>query len=269
MSAVSVGHLSVHLPKLQQSNSIQASERLILALDVPPGRPDGLIEREDARRLVQELDGIISFVKIGWPLYMAGGYDLIPEFIEAGKRVFLDLKFGDIPETVKRLVLAAKERDVSFLTVHSSFRAVEAAVEARGQSDLKILMVTVLTSLSDADLMEMGINSTVENLVLRKALKASEICDGVIASGKEAASIRAKVQKDFLIVIPGIRPAGVGHGDHKRAVTPTEAIRAGADYLVVGRPITQALKPQEAANKIITEMQKAFDSLTTGCCTES
>ncbi len=240
---------------------VKANERLILALDVPARRPQGLIELDDARTFVRELDGIVSFFKIGWPLYMAGGQELIPELVRQGKRVFLDLKFGDIPETIKRLVLVAKNHGVSFITVNTSFDAVRAAVEVRGQSELKILTVTVLTSLSDADLREMGVNADVENLALYKAKKASEICDGVIASGKEAALIRQNVPKDFLIVTPGIRPIGREHDDHKRATTPTEAISAGADYLVVGRPITQAENPRNAAINIIEEMQNAFNAL--------
>lgn len=240
---------------------IKASERLILALDVPLGRPHGLIELSDARALVEQLDGVVSFFKIGWPLYMAGGQALIPELVNKGKRVFLDLKFGDIPETIKRLVLVARDHGVSFITVNTSFDAVRAAVAVRGESDLKILTVTVLTSLADADLREMGVDTDVETLALYKAKKASEFCDGVIASGKEAALIRQNVRKDFLIVTPGIRPVGRAHDDHKRATTPTEAISAGADYLVVGRPITQVENPRNAAAKIITEMQDAFDAL--------
>jgi orotidine-5'-phosphate decarboxylase len=244
-------------------NAINARERLIVALDFPhdPRLPDRLIEPDDARRLIEELDGIVSFFKIGWPLYMAGGQALIKEFLGKGKRVFLDLKFGDIPETVKRLVLVAVNEGVSFITLNTTFEAARAAVEARGASDLKILMVTVLTSLDEADLGEMGFKTSVEEYVLYKSGRAREAgCDGVIASGREVRTLRKALGEDFLIVTPGIRPAGAGRQDHKRAVTPSESILAGADYLVLGRPVTTAATPRQAAISILEEMQNAFDA---------
>ena len=242
---------------------IRAAERLIIALDVPHDlkNPDAMIDVDDARVLVKMLGETASFLKIGWPLYMAGGNVLIKEFVDQGRRVFLDLKFGDIAETVKRLVHVAVRDRVEFITVHTSSDAIRAAVEAAKGSELKILTVTVLTSLDASDLEEMGEKVSVRDLVLRKARLAQEVgCQGIIASGKEAAAVRDQAGPDFLIVIPGIRPAGASHEDHKRAVTPGDAIRAGADYLVVGRPIARASDPREAALKIIAEMQEAFDS---------
>lgn len=249
--------------------SIDARERLIIALDAPPlvsANPNGLIEMNDAQWFLDNLPGVVSFVKIGWPLYMAahqGHAALIKLFRSRDIRVFLDLKFGDIPETVKRLVLVAVQDDVEFITVNTTIDAVQAAVKARGQEKLKILTVTLLTSQDKADLEQMGNPMTVEEYVLSKTQRARDEghVDGVIASGKEAAAIRERMGKGFLIVTPGIRPQGAAHQDHKRATTPTEAIRAGADYLVVGRPITRAPSPRDAALKIIEEMQKAFDSL--------
>jgi len=242
---------------------VNASERLIVALDVPhdPQNPSRLIEPEDASYLVEQLGGIVSVFKIGWPLYMAGGQALPKEFVERGRKVFLDLKFGDIAETVKRLVLVAVKDCVSFLTVNTTIDAVRAALEARGGSDLKILTVTLLTSLDETDLREMGFAASVNDFVLLKTVRALEAgCDGVIASGMDVPAIRERVGEKFLIVTPGIRPLGMARDDHKRVATPTEAIKAGADYLVVGRPITRARDPRQAAPKILEEMQRAFDS---------
>jgi orotidine-5'-phosphate decarboxylase len=241
---------------------IEARERLILALDFPndPENPDRLIESYDATRLVDHLGDLVSVVKIGWALYMAGGQDLIEPFVAKGKHVFLDLKFGDIGESVKRLVLVAARLGVSFITVNTSFDTVRAAVRAKGSSDLKILTVTLLTSLNEEDLRELGIPTSVPELVRYKARGAKDAgCDGVIASGREAALIREEVGGGFLVVTPGIRPTGAPHEDHKRAVTPAEAIGAGADYLVIGRPITKAPDPRAAAETILREMQGAFD----------
>ena len=248
-----------------------AAERLIVALDAPPynlQEPDRLIETADAFRLVEELGEEVCFYKIGWPLYMAAqseGKPILKAFRERKKRIFLDLKFSDIPETVKRLVSVAVKESVEFLTLNAPLDSIQAAATARGASSLKILVVTLLTSQGKEDLEQMGLKTSVEEFVLARAQRAREIghADGVIASGKEAAAIREKMGKDFLIVTPGIRLAGEAHQDHKRAVTPADGIRAGADYLVVGRPIAQALHPRDAALRILEEMQKAFDSLGT------
>jgi orotidine-5'-phosphate decarboxylase len=238
---------------------------LILALDATNDvdNPDRMIEADDARRMVGELDDLVSFVKVGWALYMGGGNQVVREFVERGKQVFLDLKFGDIDETVKRLVLVAVDQGVSFITLNAGFSAVRAAVKARGNTQLKILLVTMLTSWSEADLAEMGFTLSASEYVAFRAKGAIEAgCDGVIASGREVAEIRRIAPPGFLVVTPGIRPGGAGHDDHKRAVTPGASILAGSDYLVVGRPITTAANPRQATTAILEEMQQAFDART-------
>lgn len=242
---------------------VDATERLILALDVPHDskNPDRMIEIEDAWNLVERLDKYVSTFKIGWPLYMAtDGPKFAEELVNRGKKVFLDLKFGDIAETVKRLVMVAVENKVSFLTVNTTFQTVRAAVQTSADSNLKILTVTLLTSLDKSDLDEMGSNTSVHDYVLHKARKAKECgCAGIICSGKDARSIRKETGDDFLIITPGIRPMGYSAEDHKRACTPEEAINAGADYLVVGRPIVRADAPEEIAQRMLEKMQTAFD----------
>jgi len=246
---------------------IQASERLIVALDAPPADPKNpyrLLETAEAFRFVEELGDAVQFYKIGWPLYMAAqseGVPILKAFRERGKRIFLDLKFGDIPETVKRLVAVVVKEQVDFLTINAPLNSLQAAAAARGDSGLKLLLVTLLTSQGQDDLEQMGVKMSVDNFVLSKAQKAREIgrADGVISSGREASLIREHMGKDFLIITPGIRAAGEGVHDHKRAVTPASAVQAGADYLVVGRPITQAANARAATLGIIQEMQWAFD----------
>ena len=235
---------------------INASERLIVALDVPSA--------DDAKKLVSQLDGVVSFFKVGLELYTATGPEFVRWLVSQQKRVFLDLKFLDIGETVRRASREAARLGASFLTVHESGPTVAAAVQGCQGTDLKILAVTVLTSMDIGDLHEMGITCSVEELVLRRAKKAMAAgCHGVIASGQEAAALREKLGKDFLIVTPGIRPSGTSADEQKRAVTPADAIRDGADYLVVGRPITRAPNPRDATTTILEEMQKAFDALRT------
>jgi orotidine-5'-phosphate decarboxylase len=236
---------------------------LILALDATndPHNPDRMIEADDARRIVGELDDLVSFVKVGWALYMAGGNQVVRELVDQGKRVFLDLKFGDIDETVRRLVLVAIQQGVSFITLNAGFSAVRAAVKARGNTQLKILLVTMLTSWNEADLAEMGFTLSASEYVSFRTKGAIEAgCDGVIASGREVAEIRRIAPSGFFVVTPGIRPVGGAHDDHKRAVTPEASILAGSDYLVVGRPITTAPDPRQATIAILEEMQQAFDA---------
>ena len=232
---------------------IDARERLIVALDVPTAG--------EARELVAQLDGLVSFFKVGLELYTAAGPDFVRGLVSDGEKVFLDLKFLDIDETVKRATESVSRLGATFLTVHESGRAVAAAVDGCRAGDLKILAVTVLTSLDTADIREMGMTCSVEELVLQRAKRAIAAgCHGVVASGQEARKIRA-LDARVIIVTPGIRPAGADKHEQKRATTPTEAIQAGADYLVVGRPITRASNPRDAAMKIVEEMQRAFDSL--------
>ena len=242
--------------------NIQARDRLIVALDFPndPANPKRIIEVDDAYRIVETLGDSVDVVKVGWALYLVGHNEVVQELRKSGKRVFLDLKFGDIGETIRRLVAVAVRSGVEFTTVNTTFQTVRAAVDAATGSDLKILTLTVLTSLDDSDLQEQGFQMSVEDYVLYKTGKAKEIgCQGVIASGREARAIRELVGPDFLIVTPGIRPSGSKRDDHKRSSTPTAAIEAGADYLVVGRPITLSRDPRGAADTILDEMQTAFD----------
>lgn len=228
-----------------------AREKLIVALD--------FWDIQDARRLVQDLGDEVTFFKIGLGLQLAGGDEFAKELTRAGKRVFLDYKWLDIEETMKTAVKRAAEAGIDFLTVHPVGGILKAAVAGRGTSKLKILCVTVLTSMDAEDIREMGFQCDVEELVLARATKALNAgCDGVIASAREAATIRARTNNKLMIVSPGIRLAGSPPDDQKRTATPTEAIKAGADYLVIGRPITSAPDPRQAARAIIEEIATAL-----------
>jgi len=234
-------------------SKIVARDRLIFALDVPSAA--------EAERLLDRLQGHLSFVKVGLELYTAAGPDMVKRIVERGIRVFLDLKFLDIEETVRRATARVALMGVDFLTVHANRKALTAAVQGREGSALKLLAVTVLTNFDGNDLRDMGIQRTVQDLVTARALLASEVgCDGVVASGEEAAAIRQKVGPRFTLVTPGVRPAGKGVDDHARATTPTQTITAGADYLVIGRPIRDAVDPAATVAEIIAEMQAAFDA---------
>jgi orotidine-5'-phosphate decarboxylase len=227
-------------------------DRLIVALD--------FWDIADARKLVRDLGDEVTFYKVGLGLQLAGGDAFAKELISQGKRVFLDYKYYDIEETIKTAVRRAAELDVDFLTVHGAAGILKAAADGRGASKLKILCVTVLTSMDAEDIREMGFPCSVEELVLARAAKALAAgCDGVIASAREAAMIRASTSK-LMIVSPGIRPVGNTPGEQKRTATPHEAIRAGADYLVIGRPITAAPDPKRAASAIVAEMAGALAS---------
>jgi orotidine-5'-phosphate decarboxylase len=235
-------------------NTPHASDHLIVALDVD--------QIEQARPLVKELDGIVNFFKIGIGLQLEPGVnEFIRELIAQGKKVFLDYKYLDIEATVERAVSQAAKIGVSFVTVHGYSSIIQAAVAGRGKSDMKIFSVTVLTSLDANDIREMGHSCSVEELVLHRAKQTIEWgCDGVIASGREAASIRDQIGKNIVIITPGIRQKGYGTDDQKRRTTPGEAIEAGADFLVIGRPIIGDPNPGKAARAIIAEMQESLDS---------
>jgi len=234
-------------------SKVVARDRLIFALDMPSAG--------EADRLLDRLQGHISFVKVGLELYTAAGPDMVKRVIERGMRVFLDLKFLDIEETVRRATARVAAMGVDFLTVHANRKALTAAVQGREGSALKLLAVTVLTNFDSQDLREMGVQRTVQDLVTARALLAFEVgCDGVVASGEEPAAIRQKVGPRFVIVTPGVRPAGKGVDDHARATTPTQTIASGADYLVIGRPIRDAVDPVATVAAIIAEMQGAFDA---------
>lgn len=232
---------------------IPPRERLIVALDLP--------DVASAEKLVIKLDGAVLFYKIGFELALAKDGLVFAEMLaRSGKKVFLDLKLHDIGNTVSRAVERAAERGMSFLTVHAFPQTMRAAVQGRGKSKLKILAVTVLTSWDDKDLAEAGYTASVTDLVLKRAAQAKEIgVDGIVASAAEATGIRKKVGKETLIVTPGIRPAGFEAGDQKRIVTPKDAMKAGADYLVVGRPVTGAADPLKAALSIADEIAAALN----------
>ena len=224
---------------------ISDRERLIVALDLPTTNA--------ARRLVEKLGDSVSFYKVGLELFMGGGYfEFIDELAEAGKKVFVDLKFFDVPATVERAVASLQGRNVSFATVHGNDAMMKAAAIAKG--DIKILAVTVLTSLDRGDLEDLGFQCNVDELAVSRACRAMQLgCDGVIASGHEAQQLRQAVGKSLLIVMPGIRPVD-NIDDQKRTVTPKEAFVRGADYIVVGRPIRDAKEPKVAAEAIQTEI---------------
>ncbi len=221
---------------------------------------------EEARRLVNVLGDTVSFYKVGLELLFAGGLDLARELRRQGKRVFLDMKLLDIGNTVERAVANATELDVTFLTVHGhDLKTLRAAVSGRAGRKVKLLAVTVLTNLSEEDLREQGSSLKPADLVLRRAeLAYAAGFDGVIASGQEAARIRAATGPKFLIVTPGIRLPGSTTDDQERVMTPDHAITAGANHIVVGRPITQADDPKAAAVKFLAHIQEALVKLGAG-----
>jgi orotidine-5'-phosphate decarboxylase len=234
---------------------IDARDRLIVALDVADVR--------EAREMVETLAGEARFFKIGLSLQLAPGVEeLIRCLIRDGHRVFLDYKYYDVPETLRKAVSRAAGTGVSFLTIHGSSSLIRGAVEGRGSSEMKLFTVTVLTAMDASDIAEMGYtNHSVEELVLFRARKALEAgCDGVIASPLEARQIKALSAGKLLVVTPGIRPEGYGADDQKRIATAAAAVSAGADYLVVGRPITGDADPRASAGRFVREMQAAFDA---------
>jgi orotidine-5'-phosphate decarboxylase len=245
--------------------SMRAREKLIVALDVPSA--------DAALRIVEKLHGHVGLFKVGLEVYTAEGPVLARYLLAAGEKVFLDLKFHDIPNTVRSAAREASRLGVSFLNVHASGgrKMMEAAVEGvhavggvrREGARTRLLAVTVLTSLEAEDLMELGVTGTPGEVVVRLArLAQSAGLDGVVASPREIQAIRSACGPDFLIVTPGIRPATVVVDDQARIATPESAVRAGADYLVVGRPITAAPDPAAAAEAIATEMEKALAAVS-------
>ena len=217
-----------------------------------------------AQELLQRVGDHLHIIKIGLELFTAEGPSIVQQVLTAGKQVFLDLKFLDIDETVRRATARVASMGVSFLTVHAHGKTLQAAVEGRGtQRDLKILGVTVLTSQDTQDLREFGSTWSVEDLVMARARLAFESgCDGVVASGRESGTLRQVIGPALSIVTPGVRQLNIRVDDHARATTPGQAIAAGADYLVVGRPIRDAKDPGVAIEALLAEMQFAFDSRT-------
>lgn len=233
------------------SNPVPCRERLIFALDVP--------DADSARRLVMQLGDAVEFYKIGLELFMAGGYfELLDWLKRQHKKVFADLKFFDIPVTVRAAVHQLARYGADFCTVHGNQSMMEAAAEAKGE--LKVLAVTALTSLDRGDLDDLGFHCDVEQLVLSRARRAFEAgCDGVVSSGLEAARLRTFIDHRLLVVTPGIRPvANRPEDDQKRAVTVEQAFHNGADYIVVGRPIRNASDPRAAAEAIQTTIATLF-----------
>jgi orotidine-5'-phosphate decarboxylase len=228
---------------------IDPKDRLIIALDTPSAAR--------ARAIVTAIDDAAGFYKIGYQLMPIGGLDLARQLASVGKKVFLDFKFHDIGATVERGVASVRTLGADFLTVHAEPEVLKGAVAGRGDdARLKILGVTVLTSLGEDDLAASGIAMKLEDLVLRRAEFAAKAgADGVIASAREAAAIRARFGDRLLIVTPGVRPAGAAADDQQRVVTPTQARRMGADAIVVGRPIVNAADPAAAARAILAELE--------------
>jgi len=228
-----------------------ADERLIVALDFS--------SRDEAQKLVEKLGSQVSFYKIGYQLFYGGdGLALGKELIEAGKQVFFDLKLLDIDNTVARAVEAIATTGASMLTVHAYPQAMAGAAAAAKGSDLSLLAVSVLTSMNNEDLMEAGYDRDVESLVGLRAFQAKEAgMDGVVCSAHEAGLVRRMAGQNMAIVTPGIRPKGTKGDDQKRVVTPKEALEWGSTHLVLGRPITQASDPAQAASGVIKQMADA------------
>jgi orotidine-5'-phosphate decarboxylase len=225
-------------------------DRLIVALDVSS------VAAADA--MVTRLGDAVSFYKIGYQLAFAGGLAFADTLIRANKKVFIDLKLHDIGNTVGKGVESVAKLGATFLTVHAYPQTMHAAVDARKGSGLRILAVTVLTSYDDADLAGAGYGLAVPELVAKRAAQARDIgVDGLVCSAEEAANLRTIASSGMVLVTPGIRPAGAASGDQKRIMTPAKAIAAGADHLVVGRPIMEAADPKAAAEAIVAEIAGA------------
>lgn len=235
------------------------AERLIFALDVPT--------EQDALKCLDDLYGIVTFFKVGLELFVASRIDIIEEIRKRGGRIFLDLKMQDVDETIRRAVSAAVEHGVTFLTIQGSRATSQAAVKGKGDSSCKLLSVPLLSSFGEEDLREFQLIgpstefqprfTSLEDYVLWRGQEAMAAgCDGLIASGEFVAKFR-EAFSDALIVSPAIRPPGSPTDEHKRFLTPAEAIKAGADYLVVGRPIRDAKDRKEAARNIIEDMESS------------
>jgi orotidine-5'-phosphate decarboxylase len=230
---------------------LSSRERLIVALDVSTAA--------EAQEIVTSIGDAVTFYKVGMQLYTAEGPDLVRDLISSGRRVFLDLKYHDIPNTVASAVLQAGKLKVSLLTVHASggTKMLRAAADAARDINpaLKVVAVTVLTSMAQPDLDGIGVQRTVLQQVIGLASMAlSAGCAGVVSSVQEVRTLREKLGNEFTAITPGVRPAGAAHGDQARVATPAEAIAAGASHIVVGRPITAAASPALEAEKILQEI---------------
>ena len=229
------------------TTKIPPRDRLIVALDLP--------NIEAATAMVEQLGDEVSFYKIGLELTYGGGLDLARTLVRNGKQVFLDLKLHDISNTVARATAQVADMGAAFLTIHAYPQTMRAARSALKDASLKLLAVTVLTSYDETDLQEAGYSLSVRDLVAKRAGQARDAqMNGIVLSAEEAQAMRAVVGPDMLMVTPGIRLASGEVGDQKRVMTPARAIAAGADYLVVGRPITQAADPAAAAKEFVAEI---------------
>jgi orotidine-5'-phosphate decarboxylase len=230
----------------------EAGRRLIVALDVP--------SVEEAKALIDALGDSVGVYKIGLELLFSGGFELARELASQGRSVFIDAKLLDIEATVERATAAIARTGAGFLTVHAlDAKTLDAAVRGRAGSKLRLLGVTVLTNLDRDDLKEQGVDRSPKELAVYRAMLAQEAgFNGVVASGEEAAALRKALGPGVLIVTPGIRPKGAERHDQTRSITPAEAIAAGADYIVVGRPITRAPDPRAAALAIVEEIALAL-----------
>jgi orotidine-5'-phosphate decarboxylase len=225
-------------------------DRLIVALDLDTPR--------EAEAMVERLGDSVTFYKIGYQLAFAGGLAFVGELIRANKRVFLDMKLHDIGNTVAKGVENVARMGATFLTIHAFPQTMRAAVAAKAGSALRLLAVTVLTSYDDIDQAEAGYSVGIDELVAKRAVQARDIgVDGLVCSAEEAAPLRLLIGTGMALVTPGIRPAGSVSGDQKRIMTPARAIAAGADYLVVGRPVMEAPDPKAAADAIVAEITQA------------
>ena len=244
-------HSSVAIGVPASSKSLGMRDRLIVALDVSSA--------SEARQMVQSIGEAAGIYKVGLQLFTSEGPEIVRDLVSSGRKVFLDLKLHDIPNTVSHAVKAAAELSVHMLTVHAGGGAamMQAAVEASA-GRVNVLAVTVLTSLSADDLHEVGVPAEVADQAVRMAALAQRAgCQGIISSPRELAPLRKQVGNDFMIVTPGIRPAGAETHDQQRIATPALAIGNGASHIVVGRPITHAADPAKAAQAIIREMESA------------
>lgn len=228
---------------------IAVRERLIFALDVA--------DVNDARKLIETLGDSVAFYKLGLEMFLSGHYfELVEELQNQGKKIFADLKFFDIPATVAAAVRQLARHKMDFCTVHGNDSMLKAAADAKGE--MKVLAVTALTSLDQGDLDDLGFQCDARTLVLSRARRALELgCDGVVSSGLEVPALRASVDNSLITVCPGIRPVH-NDDDQQRVVTPAQAIRNGADHLVIGRPIRDAADPRAAAEAIQAEIAAAL-----------
>jgi orotidine-5'-phosphate decarboxylase len=236
---------------MTSNKPIPVRERLIMALDVP--------SIDEAKLLVEELGDAVIFYKVGMELFMSGDYFAFIEWLKArNKKVFVDLKFFDIPATVGRAIKALSQKGVDLATIHGNDAIMEAAAQAKG--DLKVLAVTALTSLDRGDLDDLGFQCDVKQLVASRAKRALQIgCDGIVSSGLEVSMIREQLGQKLLVITPGIRPVDNREDDdQKRAVSVEQALQNGADYLVVGRPIRDAADRKAMAEKIQAQIAAQF-----------